>query len=208
MAKEQHLDIIRKVLTNIDGADLYIDGDENNDYILLIESNDVKDQLNELFKEELHKNDIDTYPDYNWDDYYVNFATGDNYGFYDEYYICSECNKAFKTNNGYATAKVWLGDGFCLCANCVKEDPTEYINERLNNPDKMNVILSDSELEQLGFKKLNDEHYENGYYGIHDNPSKLYAKAKQDYPNSSILFSIYENYNPYATEFDIWIKES
>ena len=42
MAKEQHLDIIHKVLTNIDGADLYIDGDENNDYILLIDSNDVK----------------------------------------------------------------------------------------------------------------------------------------------------------------------
>ena len=210
MAREQYPDLIRKVMdeTGWEYGDLYTDGNNDGLEVLVINDTSAEEKLNELFKYELQNNKIDTYPDYDNGYFYIELITGDNYGFADEFYICENCLKAYRLDmNGMGYNEMWVADGTCLCADCVREDPSEYIEFLINNPDRANIILNDGELQGFGFTKMNDEHYANGLYDLHDNPHKIYEKIKESNPNSKIIFSIYKNHNPFEVEFDVWVKE-
>ena len=205
--REQYIDIMNKVLSETDYqyADLYREDDET--FVLILESTDSVKPLNEAFRNVLKENKIDTYPDYTYDTYYIEFVSGDNWGFSDEFYICSECNKAIRTTDGYAHIKVWIGDGFCMCEDCVRANASDYIEDLTNDYTRANLILSENELNGLGFYKQNEEHYASGLYHRHDNPKQIFEKIRETNPDVDILFSINENYNPYEEEFDVYIKE-
>lgn len=209
MAREQYPDLIRKVMddTNWEYGTLYTDGNNEDMDVLVINNTDSKAKLNDLFKVELKNNGIDTYPDYDNDYFYIELITGDNYGFEDEFLVCQNCSKAYRRDmNGMGYNEFWLGDGICLCAECVRKDPSEYIDHLINNPESANIILSDGELSSFGFTKMNEEHYANGLYHSYDNPRKIYDKIRETNQSSQILFSIYQNHNPFEVEFDVWMK--
>ena len=176
--------------------------------VLILDSTQYTKELNALLQKEFEENKIDTYPDYTYDTYYIDFATGDNWGYMDEYNMCSECHRVIRIDeNGYGFIPMWIGDGFCMCEDCVKENPDEYLDYLIDDCEHANLILNEKELNGHGFYKLNDEHYANGFYGRHDNPVKIYQDIKNEKPDAKIIFSLYQNYNPYEEEFDIYIKE-
>ena len=203
--KEQYMDILDEVLRENDWkwGTIYPDGDECNEEVFLYENygNNISD-LNAILKEKLKAKGIDTYPDYDREDYYIDFVTGDNWGYNDEFFICSECEKAFRYNN-YGTANYWVGDGFIICEDCVRENyKEEYIAEHINNPKKANVLLNPGELRELGFTRL-DGDYENGMYGVEDKPEIIYDRLKNN--KAEIIFHVDES-NPFAIYFSIWVR--
>ena len=205
MADTQYMDILNDVLRENDWrfGSIYPDGDGCNEEIFLYESygNEIA-ELNTILKERLKAKGIDTYPDYDREDYYVDFVTGYNWGYSDSYYICDDCGKAFRYPE-YGTANYWTGDGFIICEDCVKENyKDEYIAELINNPQKANVLLNPNELEELGFIKL-DGDYENGFYGVEDKPQAIYDRLKND--KVEIIFHVGES-NPFAIYFSAWVR--
>ena len=207
MANTQYMDLLREILESTDWkyGEILVDGDGYNDEVFLYESygNDVK-ELNKLCKAKLKENGIDTYPDYDREEWYVDFITGDNWGYNDEYYVCCDCGKAYR-NNDYGIRPYWVGDGFIYCEDCVKENhKEEYIEYLTNNPQHANSMI---DLEEEDFEKINEYPYENGMYGTNDCPTEIYEKLIKIYPNSEIVFSISSS-NPFAVYFDVYIRKA
>lgn len=211
MAKEQYMDLLRDILSETDYkyGRIEEDGDGYNDEVFLYESygNEIAD-LNELCKAKLRKAGVDTYPDYDRDEYYVDFITGDNWGYEGEYYICDCCGKAYRQPE-YGTHTYWVGDGFIFCEDCVREKYKDsYIFTYLaNNPTHANTIIGVGDLENMGFEKANEYGYENGMYGTNDCPTEIYEELRKKYPNSDVVFHITDS-NPFAVYFDAYILKA
>ena len=211
MANTQYMDLLREILEeNEDGYGVIeVDGDGYNEYVFIWEGYSKKiAEFNELCKAKLKANGIDTYPDYDYDNYYIDFATGDNWEYYDSIYICSECYKAYRLEQGYGYNEYFIGDGYIICPDCVKESyKEEYIDELIDNPRKANLIFTDAELEEEGFELVNkDHHYANGWYGQTDSPTEIYEELKSSGADIDVIFSIHKNYNPWETEFDVYVR--
>lgn len=211
MAKEQYMDLLREILKETDWnyGSIYPDGDEYNDEVFIYEGYKpyTVESLNELCKAKLKENGIDTYPDHTYDYYYIDFITGDNWGFYDSYFICNDCYKAYRYNE-YGTANYWVGDGFIICEDCVRKNyKEEYIEYLINEPTYANTLIPECELEDMGFEKVNEYTYENGMYGTNDNPTDIYSDLLRIYPNSEIIFHIYD-VNPFAVYFDVYVRKA
>lgn len=201
---ESHFDEIWEVFREHGdfNSSVYLDGINDGEYVLVVSDWEEAHQLNALLKEKLLPQFDDIERDY--ETFWLDYATGNNWHFSDEGWMCSECGKWYINNIGYAATPRWEGDGFVLCSECVKENPDGYIAERINNPDNANTILSPLELKELGFERVNEDTYANGWYGQEDDPRKIYDKAREQYPNAELLFSIKENYNPFEAEFDLY----
>ena len=203
--KEQYMDILHDVLRENDWkwGSIYPDGrnDEAEVFIYEPQGNELS-ELNAILKERLQAKGIDTYPDYDREDYYIDFVTGDNWGYEDSYFICYDCNKAYRKPE-YGRQNYWAGDGFIYCEDCVRENhKEEYIDELINNPHNANILLNPNELEEMGFVKIEDD-YENGLYGTCDDPKKIFEKFKNN--KAEIIFSIDES-NPFAIYFSVWVR--
>lgn len=205
MAQEQYMDILRDILAENDWkwGSIYPDGDGYNDEVFIYESygNQIS-ELNEILKARLQAKGVDAYPDYDREDYYIDLATGCNWGWSDSYFICEDCGKAFRMPD-YGRQNYWCGDGFIVCEDCMKENyKDEYIAERINDPYKANVLLDPDELEELGFIRLPGD-YENGFYGTNDCPKDIYEKIKND--KAEVIFNVNES-NPFAVYFSAWVR--
>lgn len=64
---------------------------------------------------------------------WLDYLTDGMWGFSDEYSVCEHCNKAFRTSpDSYSwVANYWVGDGFILCEDCVRENYSEEYLESL-----------------------------------------------------------------------------
>lgn len=161
----------------------------------------LNDNYGEILEEE-------TRYSYNGDRYFTNwidYLTQKMWGFSDEYAICDDCGKAFKTSpDGYSPSPYWIGDGFIICEDCVKNNYKEdYLESLLNNPKKANTILSEKELLELGYEKVSE--FENGWYGTCDDPEEILETAMRENPENDYLFSIKEN-QPFCVIFELWKK--
>lgn len=212
MAKEQYIDLLEQILEeNIDDdwGRIEPDGDGYNDWVFIwdLGSKEIS-KFNELCKAKLKANDIDTYPDYDYDSYYIDFITGDNWGYYDSYYVCDGCNKAYRLPE-YGMQDYWVTNYGIYCSDCVKEDLIDdYIDNYLvDEPTHANTILDVDMIQNKGFEKANEDGYENGWYGTTDDPREIYQNLKRVYPNSDVLFDITSS-NPFAVYFDVYIRKA
>lgn len=165
---------------------------------------------NEKYGKELYEETIYDYPE-NDRDYFtvwLDYLTQGMWGFSDEYAVCECCNKAFRTSpDSYSwTQNYWLGDGFIICEDCVREEYTEgYLESLQNNPKAANTILSDSEMENAGYEKVNTDSYESGWYGRCEDPEEILEKEMENNPDYDYVFSICGS-GQFHTEFDLWRK--
>ena len=216
--KESYFDKVNEILRKVDEenlrvyANVYEDGDNDGEQILVISDTASADTLNELFTpivKKLCKANDDIFREYS--NFALDYITEDQWTFDDEGYMCSDCYKFYRYNysGGCSYANYFVGDGFIVCENCLRENyKAEYLDELIDNPKKANTILTRDELTELGFEKVNDYSFENGMYeGQNDNPTKIYEKAKEKYPESEFLFSIVKDYNPFQTVFDLYKRE-
>lgn len=185
---------------------VYEDGDNEGEQVLRVSSNRELEQLNELLKEKFKELGIDTsdvrYPDS--DDGYVDFATEEKWEYDDETFICDDCGKLFRYGDYYAN--YFVGDGFILCTDCMREEPETYLETLINDPTHANTLLDEGELEKAGFERVGEK-YENGLYeGMNDDPKKILGKILNENPNAEVVFNIVKTYNPFATTFTTYIR--
>ena len=165
---------------------------------------------NDKYRKELYEETRYDYPEDLENQRYftawLDYLTQGMWGFSDEYSVCEHCNKAFRTSpDSYSwTANYWLGDGFIICDECVKEDfAEEYLESLHNNPKTANTILSDDEMENAGYEKINRDSYESGWYGRCDDPQDILEKEMETNPDYDYVFSICGN-GQFHTDFDLW----
>lgn len=137
----------------------------------------------------------------------------DFWTFTDEGFRCDECGKwhFYHEYNACSYTNYQIYDGYIICEDCIKaseDQMEEYLKDKINDPEKANVILNNEELSQLNFERVNDWAYANGWYGSHDDPKKILKKVKELYGKEhEYLFSIRKTYNPFETEFDLYKRE-
>lgn len=188
--------------------------------ILVFDDNRSADEFNSMLREVLReypevKKEIEDaiYDVDNRGSWYLDLATEDSWTYLDEGFLCDECYKwhYFYERNACSYANYFVGDGYIICEDCLKESEEyreEYLRERIDNYKDANTILTDSELEELGFEKVNDYPFANGFYqGENDQPEKILKKVREKYPNEEFLFSIVKDYNPFHTEFNLYKRE-
>lgn len=189
---------IQSAASRVDGVELTIKNNgSDDDYFLIVDSSD---DLNNLIMELglTDENELSDMVDW---------------GFSDEWTTCDHCGRAIHTQ---ADSAFWKPDfwadydyGEMLCGDCVREDdPTKknYLDFLTNNPSHANTILSDKELRDAGYDKLNTEDYANGWYGKKDDPKEILKNALDESHDGEFIFSI-SSQNPFETSFDLWAKK-
>ena len=133
------------------------------------------------------------------------------FGFSDEYVMCSCCYTYLKTTPdfyGQHPKFITIGTSYTdyFCLDCAKDYKEEYIQERINNADnaiRLNFI-SESDLEELGFKRYNTHSFSSGYHhGMDDEPKVIFNKLSSHY--NEILFTIDET-SQFYMKFSAWVR--
>ena len=134
----------------------------------------------------------------------MEFATEGKWEYYEEVYVCDNCYKVFRIEQ-YGYQNFYMGDGFILCPDCMRENPEDYLAGLINNYRDANTLLTSTELEELGFEQIGEE-YENGWYGQNDDPKEILDKILAEEPDAEVVFDITKTYNPFATRFTTYIR--
>jgi hypothetical protein len=140
----------------------------------------------------------------NW----LNYLTQDMWGFGDEYAVCDCCYKVIRTSpDSYSwKADYWI-DYELTCGDCTRENENirdEYLHTLQNNFKTANTILSDEDLKEAGYERLEHTIYQNGWYGVRDDPEELLKEAQSKYPEGIFVFSIC-GVGQFHTDFDLWV---
>lgn len=124
----------------------------------------------------------------------------------DEWSTCCDCGKLVRTSaDSYCwTPSFYDYDGVRICVDCVREDPSGYLEYLEGNYEAANTMLKD--LTEHGYVKL-DEDYQNGLYGGQtDNPQKI-AEALQRLGVEKFIFQI-DTQGQFETRFSVYVHES
>lgn len=203
-----------KVNRHIGYANVY--NYEDDKRILVFDTTDGYEYMDDILKErmEIPEDERRENPYTGW---YIDYAVdGDEYVcFSDQGFLCSECDRWHMTEEyGYANCHIW--DGEILCDECIKGDEGHmeaYIEDIMATYDNQdcshaNTILDKDELMSLGFERYNIEQYEHGWYGQMDDPSKIAKEIWTELgTETEIVFDCIKDYNPFATRFNVWIRE-
>lgn len=99
----------------------------------------------------------------------------------------------------------WIEDMYIvnnehICEECLRESYIDdYITDRVNNSSIANNLLSDKELENLGWQKASTIYY-SGYY---EGDNAILKKYLKDFPKDKFIFSIVDQ-NPFDTSFVLY----
>jgi len=127
----------------------------------------------------------------------------------DEYTTCDDCGKIVRTApDSYGwQPDFYVGDGFIACGECfdaITDYQEAYLEERINNPkNAVNGMLSDTQLENLGFEKL-EGGYESGWHpGQTDDPTEIFDIISDRY--EEVLFTI-DEVSQFYIRFGVWVR--
>lgn len=138
----------------------------------------------------------------------VNELLGVEVVFSDEYTTCSDCHHVIRTSpdSYHWQPNFYVGDGFIVCSECFNDDEyyqEEYLEDKINNPKQaVNGLMTEEQIEELGFKKLDNE-YERGLYNINDNPETIYKALSKDF--EEVLFYI-NNVEQFRINFIAFVR--
>ena len=104
----------------------------------------------------------------------------------DEWLQC-ECGKIFRTSPDCYSWTIYgaIYDGDYECGDCIKANPSHYVEWLLNNPSCGDTIGLD--YVALGFEQYNGW-YESGWYGREDKPHEILKKVQAEYPTKEFIF--------------------
>jgi hypothetical protein len=178
------------------------DGEDGTHY-MIFDSCDELERFMEFAREELGL-------DENAKDYEIEDMMETNFVFSDEYTTCSDCGHIIRTSpdSYFWQPDFYLGDGFIVCKTCfddVEDYQENYIKHRVNNPkEAVNGLMTEKQLENLGFRKYNQESFEHGLHnGQTDNPNEIYDELSVLYYD--VLFVVDEVSQFYIT-FSVWVR--
>lgn len=136
-----------------------------------------------------------------------------NIVFSDEYSLCYDCQKVVRTS---PTHYGWQPDFYVspsdgiICEKCFDDNEgyqDEYIEEKINDPKSaINGLITEDQLETLGWEKWNSQSYENGWYtGQTDEPQEIYNELKSKF--EEIVFFI-DSVGQFDTHFSVWTRNA
>lgn len=138
----------------------------------------------------------------------VESALGCEWGFSDEYTTCDDCGNIIRTSpdSYHWQPDFYIGDGFIVCNRCFNDSEDyqeEYLADKINNPKQaVNGLMTEEQIEELGFKKLNSE-YEYGWYNVNHDPEKIYEALSKDF--EEILFYV-NNVEQFRVNFIVFVR--
>jgi hypothetical protein len=124
----------------------------------------------------------------------------------DEYTSCEDCGKYFRTTGDCYqwTMYGWIHDSSCLCGDCVKENPDDYIKHLKNNNSM--CCMDFLNLESMGWENLNGT-FANGFFEhMHDDPKSIMQEYQKQYPNMDIVFGKLEA-SQFYIQWQVYGKE-
>ena len=141
----------------------------------------------------------------------------------DEWYQCCDCGKAIRTQpDCYHWQPYYHMFNECepVCFDCISDNAglqesllEDFIikgNEIDIDKDSANFRLlqiNDFELEDHGFKVLNDEHYENGFHpGQNDDPKIILKNLDVSFLESNQFLFKQSEQNQFYMKFDLYSK--
>jgi hypothetical protein len=125
----------------------------------------------------------------------------------DEWTICEGCHKAVRTQaNSYRWRASYADDGCgsILCHECIKTDPTDYLQSL--EGDSRRCVTIDLDLEVAGYKLLADD-FENGLYGGQADRPELIADALREQGVERFIFHL-DSTGQFDLSFSVWVHES
>ena len=124
----------------------------------------------------------------------------------DEWTSCGGCGKLVRTSpNSYGWSQYFaiLNDCELICGDCLKQDPSEYLESIENNPKQCVTIEFD--LEAAGYTKWEDG-FENGLHeNMNDNPTEILKDLLVRYPKGKFIFNLDEP-SQFYIGFSVWKK--
>jgi len=125
----------------------------------------------------------------------------------DEWDSCHDCMKLVRSQpNSYGWKRAaWVSDDCeVFCHECVKADPSDYI-ESLVGVDNNGITIEDIDLEKYGFVKLQDN-LENGWYGGQKADPKVVGKALRKQGIDRYVFVI-DSVGQFDLSFSVWVDK-
>lgn len=194
-------EIIEKVLGNdkMLNSNIIYAQDKSGDEFLICDSHEEMSEVIDLFNEV-----ADTDFDSDWD---IEKEFGVTLVFSDEYTTCSDCSKLIRTSpdSYFWQPDFHIGDGFIACNECFNDNEDmqeDYLQERVNNYQSANQLLSDEQIEALDFKRISEHEYFMGERTT-DTPERLYHALEEQY--HEILFSI-DSTGQFNTDYSVWVR--
>lgn len=125
----------------------------------------------------------------------------------DEWTECSNCYKLIRTSaDSYSWQPSYvMGDGEIECSECIAEHAEEHLKELEGRTSTCNTI-SGIDPEDHGYVKYNEDSYENGFYGVNDDPKKIAAELRGK-GIERFLFQLDEN-QQFCSRFSVYIHKS
>lgn len=123
----------------------------------------------------------------------------------DEWCVC-ECGKAFRVNaDSYSwTMHGHIFDGWVECGDCIKEDPTNYIEDIQGSYRNADTILG-ATLADHGYARV-DIQFEHGLYGGQDASPRAIWNTLYESQITGVIFSI-DTVGQFDSHFSVWVRE-
>ena len=129
----------------------------------------------------------------------------------DEWATCQECNGAVRTSaDCYSWTRYYalIDDCELVCADCIEEDPEQYLEDLSGNSDK--AVTFPIDLYEHGYHNLNDDaierSFENGLYGGQDASPHKIAMALENSGITDFIFKI-DSVGQFDSKFSVWVQE-
>ncbi|AYP68136.1 hypothetical protein PQE75_gp004 [Bacillus phage vB_BcoS-136] len=130
--------------------------------------------------------------------------------FSDEYTLCSDCHEVIRTSpTGYGwQPDFYMGDGFIVCNKCFNEHEDyqeSYLLEKINNPmNAVNGLITEKQMEELGFEKLNGDSYESGLHSHQtDSPKEIFNELSDKH--DEVVFYV-DSVGQFDIDFSVWVR--
>lgn len=122
----------------------------------------------------------------------------------DEWDTCGNCYRLIRTSpNSWSWQPNYLvSDGEITCGDCIKEDPSGYI-EFLDGNDNACMTI-DVDLEKHGYSKLNKDSFESGWFpGQTDDPKQISKDLRAKGINHFIF--VKDENSQFYSKWSVWI---
>jgi len=129
---------------------------------------------------------------------------------FDEWQTCDDCNGAFRKSpdsHGWTMYGAFIEDStygqFDICGNCIKKDPTIYLNTIRNK--ETHAVTFDLDLTEHGYVKVGD--FEYGVQGGQKSSPTAIAELMRNSEVSDFLFSV-SSQGQFSMKFALYVAEA